>query len=280
MIPAILLSESGHEVVNGAEHVAHEGGHHIPELPNWFVILKDLGVLNLSDQTQLDLTFITYSFLVMAFILIWVWLAKKGLAMRPTSRLYIATEMFFGGVRDFFGSVLGSKEVNRHIWLVGTLFIYILCMNLNGMVPGGFAPSSSLGMNLGMAVIVFLYVIYVGISRNGLWKWFHHLLGSPSDGITWGMTPLFFILNVLEEFIRPISLSLRLFGNILGKDILLGVFVGLITIPIIGWFKLMIPLHWPFLFLALLLSIIQALIFSILSAVYILLVLPHGDEHQ
>jgi F-type H+-transporting ATPase subunit a len=280
MIPTVLVSEHGVDAAQGIEQAAHETAHAIPELPNWYVILKDLDVIHWNDKQIQDAAFITYSFLVMVFIIVVIALAKRGMAMRPTSRLYVAVEMFMGGLRDFFGGVLGKKEIGKHIWLVGTLFIYILCMNLNGMVPGGFAPSASLAMNLGMAVTVFLYVQYTNFSRNGFGKWLFHMLGSPNDKIMWGLSPLFLVLHLLEEVIRPVSLSLRLFGNILGKDILLGVFIGLITIPVVGWFKVMIPLHWPFLFLALLLSIIQALIFSMLSAVYILLALPHGEEHH
>lgn len=285
----VLASEQGHEVAGAAEHAAHaahEGGHHVPELPNVFVVLKDLGVIHADKFTIFgrelsltDITFISYSILIMLTIIAWIAIARGGMKMRPTGRLYIVTEMFLGGLRDFFGGVLGKHEVNKHIWLIGTLFVYILFQNLNGIVPLGFATSASLSMNLAMATIVFFYVQYVGISRNGFGGWFKHLLGSPTDAITWGLSPLFLILHILEELIRPISLSLRLFGNILGKDILLGVFIGLISIPIVGWFKLMIPVHWPFLFLALLLSVIQALIFSMLTAVYILLVLPHGEHH-
>jgi F-type H+-transporting ATPase subunit a len=283
MLPVILLYEHGREIVSEAGELASAGkeaAHEIPELPSWFDILNNLGITHIEGAHLQDAKFIAYSFIVMVFIIVWMALARKGMAIKPTSRLYIVTEMFMGGIRDFFGGVLGQKEIGRHIWLVGTLFIYILCMNLNGMVPGGFAPSASLGMNLAMAAVVFLYVQYTNFSRNGFGKWFHHMLGSPNDAIMWGLSPLFFVLHLLEEFIRPVSLSLRLFGNILGKDILLGVFIGLITIPVAGWFRVMIPLHWPFLFLALLLSVIQALIFSMLSAVYILLALPHGEEHH
>lgn len=269
----LLVSAEGGEA-------AGEGAGHIPELPNLFVVLADLGILNLDRSTQLDVSFIFYSFLVMVTILAIIALAKRGMSERPTSRLYILTEMFLGGIRDFFGGVLGKGEVKRHIWLIGTLFVYILFMNLSGLVPLGFAPSANFGMNIAMGLVVFLYVLYVGISRNGILKWLHHMIGSPNDPITWAMTPLFLFIHLLEEVIRPISLSLRLFGNILGKDILLGVFIGLVTIPVIGWFKVMVPLHWPFLFLAVLLSVIQALIFSMLTSVYILLVLPHKEPQQ
>lgn len=280
MILAAATSEVGHEVAHDAAHAAHEGAH-IPHLPNALYVLKQYGILKVDEETLGDLSAILFSLVLMLVIIGLVMLARRGMAVRPTSRFYIVTEMFFGGLRNFFGSVLGAHEVKKHIWLVGTLFVYILFQNLNGMVPLGYAPSANLAMNLGMAAVVFFYVLYVGISRNGFGKWFHHLMGSPDSALMWGLSPLFLVLHILEEFIRPISLSLRLFGNILGKEILLGVFLTLISFEVIkNTLWVMVPLNWPFLFLALLLSVIQALIFSMLSAVYILIVLPHGEEHH
>jgi F-type H+-transporting ATPase subunit a len=94
-------------------------------------------------------------------------------------------------------------------------------------------------------------------------------------GEPWWLFPLMVPLHIIEELIKPISLSLRLFGNILGEDTLLAVFAGLIVlIPGI----LNLPLQFPFMFLAILFSTIQALIFSTLAAVYIALMLPH-EEH-
>lgn len=280
MILAAVASEHGQEIAHDAAHAAHEGAH-IPHLPNALYVLKQYGVLNVDDETLGDLSAIVFSLLLMLVIIVLLMVARRGMAIRPTSRFYVLTEMFMGGMRNFFGGVLGQDEVKKHIWLVGTLFIYILFQNLNGMVPLGYAPSANLAMNLGMAAVVFIYVLYVGISRNGFGKWFHHLMGSPDSALMWGLSPLFLVLHILEEFIRPISLSLRLFGNILGKEILLGVFLTLVSFEVIkNTLWVMVPLHWPFLFLALLLSVIQALIFSMLSAVYILIVLPHGEEHH
>jgi len=101
------------------------------------------------------------------------------------------------------------------------------------------------------------------------------------------MSPLFFVLHIIGELAKPVSLALRLFGNILGEDILLGAFLmmGLMVTAAIGGDHLPawspgIPLHFPFLFLVLLTSTIQALVFSLLTTIYILLVLPHDEHHD
>jgi F-type H+-transporting ATPase subunit a len=192
---------------------------------------------------------------------------------------------------DFFGQVLGKKEGRKHLAFIGTLFIYIFCCNSLGLVFLGKAPTANLSFNLGMAVLVFLYVHITGISRNAL-GYLKHYPGELPSVAELGMGPagylligfmaiLFTIIHLLEAIIQPVSLALRLFGNVLGKDVLLGVFGGLMPLLVInGAVMVYFPWHTPFLFLGLLLGAIQALIFSLLSAIYITLWLPHEHEHE
>ena len=121
------------------------------------------------------------------------------------------------------------------------------------------------------------------MKENGFFGYIHHLMGSPQDLVGWIMVPLNFPLHILEEFIKPMSLSLRLFGNILGEDSLIAAFVGLGILALsfihspIG-----LPLQIPFLLLSILLGTVQALVFSLLTTIYISLMLPHeehGSEH-
>jgi F-type H+-transporting ATPase subunit a len=118
------------------------------------------------------------------------------------------------------------------------------------------------------------------IRQAGFGSWIKHLWGEPA----W-MGPFNFPLHVLGELIKPVSLSARLFGNILGEDKLLAAFLGMgmlivATIthnptPIVG-----VPLQLPFFFLVVLGSTIQALVFSLLASIYIVLLLPHDDHHD
>jgi F-type H+-transporting ATPase subunit a len=103
------------------------------------------------------------------------------------------------------------------------------------------------------------------------------MAGSPRDVISWCMVPLLFPLHIIGELAKPFSLALRLFGNITGEDTLVAVFVGL-GIAILAFSPVGVPLQLPFYFLGLLLSTIQALVFTLLSTIYILLMLPH-EEH-
>jgi F-type H+-transporting ATPase subunit a len=147
------------------------------------------------------------------------------------------------------------------------------------LIPLGKSPTATLINNASIAICVFLYVQYTGIRRNGIGGYLHHLAGSPKDAVGWAISPLMFFLEVIGEFIKPMSLSLRLFGNIFGEDTLLAVFalLGVVVLSMIGS-PVGFPLHLPFFFLAMLLGLIQALVFSLLTTVYISLMLPH-DEH-
>lgn len=181
------------------------------------------------------------------------------------------------GLENFIGEVLGERG-RKYIPFIGTLFLYVLSQNLIGVVPGMKSPTSSLNTTVALAVTVFFYVQWTGLRENGLLGYIGHLMGSPRDLVGWIMVPLNFPLHILEEFIKPVSLSLRLFGNILGEDSLIAAFVTL-GIAALAFFHLPVglPLQFPFLMLAMLTGTIQALVFSLLSTIYISLMLPHEE---
>lgn len=186
------------------------------------------------------------------------------------------------GLQNFIGEVLGEHGP-KHLPFIGTLFLYILCQNLFGIIPAMKSPTSNLNTTVALAVTVFFYVQWTAIRENGILGYFHHLMGSPNDVVGWLMVPLNLPLHILEEFIKPLSLSLRLFGNILGEDSLIAAFVGLgIAALAFAHLPFGIPLQFPFLMLAMLTGTIQALVFALLSTIYISLMLPHEahEEHH
>ena len=198
-------------------------------------------------------------------------------------RLQNFVEMLVEGMYNFISTILG-KETRRYIPFLGTLFYYILALNWIGLVPGGHSPSTSLNITASMAILVFLYAQYTGIRTLGVGGYLHHMAGSPRDAIGWSMVVLMLPLHIIGELAKPFSLALRLFGNITGEDTLVAVFVGL-GIALMAVFGVPnspvgIPLQIPFYFLGLLLSTIQALVFTLLATIYILLMLPHEEEHH
>lgn len=246
-----------------------EGGTHLPDVIGSFFhhgILHDLK----------PLFFALFVSVVLCFFVIKVYRNRK---MIP-GPLQNVIELLVEGMYNFFEGILG-KHTKQYIPFVGTLFFYILGMNLMGIIPGGFSPSTALEVTGSLAVIVFIYVQYTGISKLGFLKYIDHLMGEPRDAIGWGMVIIMFPLHIVGEFVKPVSLAARLFGNITGEDILVFAFVslGLTLMHVFVDIPVGVPLNVPFILLGLLLSTIQALVFSMLSAIYILLMLPHEEAH-
>ena len=189
-----------------------------------------------------------------------------------------AIEMMVESMYNFIASILGEKDARVYVPYLGSLFFYILFMNWLGMIPFGHSPTTSLNITASLALITFFYAQSVGIKRLGVGGYLHHLAGSPADVVSWCMVPLMFPLHIIGELAKPFSLALRLFGNITGEDTLVAVFIGL-GIALLSFSPVGLPLQLPFYFLGLLLSSIQALVFTLLSCIYILLMLPHEEEH-
>lgn len=189
-------------------------------------------------------------------------------------------ELVAEGLERFITDVLGDRG-RKFVPFIGTLFLYILCQNLFGLLPAMKSPTSSLNTTVALAVTVFFYVQWTGIRENGIFGYLHHLMGEPQDLVGWLMVPLNLPLHILEELIKPLSLSLRLFGNILGEDSLIAAFVTLgIACLSFSHLPFGLPLQFPFMMLALLTGTIQALVFSLLSTIYISLMLPHEESHR
>ena len=148
---------------------------------------------------------------------------------RDPGRLQLAAEIVIGGLYGLFEQILG-KEARRFTPYLGTLFLFILVNNYMGLLPLGHSSTSSFAnTTIGLGVLTFLYAQYVGIKENGILGYLYHFAGQPKSGIEWGFAVLIFPLELMGELIKPLSLSLRLFGNIFGEDTLLAVMVMLGT---------------------------------------------------
>jgi F-type H+-transporting ATPase subunit a len=193
----------------------------------------------------------------------------------------MAVEIVIGGLYGLFQTVIGPTA-RRYTPYLGTLFLFILFNNLMGLIPFMHASTSAFNTTFALAICTFIYVQSVALKENGIIGYLYHMAGSPKSGVEWAFVPLLFPLHLLGEFIKPISLSLRLFGNVFGEDTLVATMVMLgvalmaaMKVDFIG-----VPLQFPFMFLGMLTSTIQALVFTILSTVYIALMLPHEHEGE
>lgn len=204
--------------------------------------------------------------LIVACILVTVtYFGTRDLKKFPTG-LQAFLEIIIEGMQNFFGKVIGLKGFS-FLPLIGSLFLYILFMNLIGIIPLFHSPTANPNTTIALAAVVFFTTHYAGIRGNGFMGYIKHFIGEPR----W-LAPLFIPIHIVGEFARPLSLSMRLFGNIMGEDTAIAIFVGL------GVSALYIPFQFPMLVLAILFSTIQATIFAVLASVYIGGALGH-DEH-
>ena len=228
-----------------------------------FSILKWLvnrfGLPELWATEYAHIVMAAFSFLIIATLSVIAWPSLKNPRKRLipeakgtlTNVFEVAVESLLRMMEDVIG-----KDAIKHLPLIGSLFIYILVSNLMGVIPGLIPPTDNINTNLACALVVFFYYNIMGIRKQGLVKYLKHMAGP----IIWLM-PLMFAIELISHLVRPISLSVRLFGNITGDHMVLGIFSQLI------------PLIIPIIFqmLAIFVAFIQAFVFTLLSTVYIAL---------
>ena len=222
---------------------------------------------------------VIFAWFVGLLLILFSFLATRSPQMIP-GPLQNLVEGLVEYLHGFISGIIGERHADRFVPFLGTLGIYIWAMNLFGLIPFMDSPTSSLSITFSLAIVVFLYAQYVGIRGLGPIGYVDHLMGQPRSLIGWGLVPIMLPIHVLGELAKPISLSCRLFGNIFGEDMLLVAFVSL-GVTTLAWSHLPfgLPLQLPFLLLALLTSTLQALVFMVLSTIYILLMLPH-EQHR
>jgi F-type H+-transporting ATPase subunit a len=162
-------------------------------------------------------------------------------------------------------AVIGEKEGPKYFNFIATIFITILLCNLIGLIPGFLPPTEHLSTTMALGLFSFIYYNIKGCKEMGIVNYFKHFAGP-----LWYMAILIFPIEILSNCIRPISLALRLRGNMYGDHLVLSVFSGLapLIVPIV------------FMVLGILVSIIQAYVFTVLSMVYISLATAHHDHAE
>lgn len=255
---------------------------------------------------------IVVALIVMGLILWFTSMATRRMEMIPGQKQNLVESVVEFVLNELEG-ILGRKIAMKVFPLLATIFIFILVTNWSALFPGvgsiGFgektggitldvsqpyAPlfrpaTADLNMNLGMAAVFMIVWLFISIQEVGLKGFLHHIFGAKG-----GMTGLlgllmaviFFIVGIIEVIsivFRPVSLSLRLFGNVFAGETLLHTmaelgetmgwpdwlaFIGRVTLPI------------PFYFMELLVGLVQAIVFTLLCAVYVQLSTAHDEEEH
>lgn len=205
--------------------------------------------------------------LIMGVILLVAWIAGRGLQQIPAGRLQSAVELIIEGLLGFFGNIMGEKNIRRYIAVPASLFLFIIVSNYSGLIPfladqpWYTPPTSYWGVTAGLALFVFLYVhITVILATGGR----HYLHWFDPFWLSWLRVPL----GLIEEVARPFSLSLRLFANVFAGETLLALL--LLTVPYF--------LPAGVMGLEMITGAVQALIFSMLTTVYLAEVLQSQSE--
>ena len=194
---------------------------------------------------------VTYTILVMAILALLGFLATRRMDIYP-NRVQNVMEVFVNAFHNLLVDTMGEHG-KRFFPLIATIGFFILFSNLIGLIPGFESPTASLNTTVAMALVVFFLTHIVGVQVQGL-KYFKQFLGP-----VWWLIPLMMPIEIISHLSRPLSLSVRLFGNIQGGHIVVAVIFVLVP--------LLIPL--PILILKILISVIQTLVFMLLSMMYI-----------
>jgi F-type H+-transporting ATPase subunit a len=234
-------------VVAGGEALGHHFAHPAEPIPPFMVMV----VLILLALTVLSL------------------LVRGRLSVEHPGKLQILLEDAVRAVLGLLDEWIGPKGA-RYLPLVATLGIFILLGNYMGLVPGLMAPTSSINVTLGCALTIWVYYHVQGIREQGIVNYIKHFWAPP--GAPWWIGFIMFPIELISHTSRVMSLSLRLFGNIFGEELVI-----IILFSIIPW---LVPL--PMMFLGLITGGLQAFIFVLLSIIYLqgaVAVEHEYDEH-
>ena len=206
--------------------------------------------------------YIVMCFIVAIFLALFLGLAARKRSLVP-SKLQSVLEMIIEAFEGLLTDIIGEQG-KKYLPMIGTIGLFILFCNLLGLIPGFMSPTTKLNVTAGCALTVFVYYHWQGIRTQGLFKYLKHFTGPIPF-----MAPLMLPIEIISHFSRPVSLSIRLFGNIFAEELLIVVIASIIPF--------VLPL--PFMAIAIITGSIQAFVFVLLSCIYIAGAVAHEEEH-
>ena len=230
--------------------------------PPLTAVLTLLGI-KVKDPHNVVPDYIVMCLIVAVVLILVLGLAARKLSLVPGRRQTVL-EMVFELFENLLGDLIGEPG-KKFLPMIGTLGIFILTCNLLGLVPGFMSPTSKINVTLGCAVTAFVYYHYQGIRAQGLFKYLGHFAGPIPF-----LAPLMFPIELISHFSRPLSLSIRLFGNIFAEELLIVVIASIVPF--------LLPL--PFMVVAIFTGAIQAFVFVLLTCIYISGAIAHEEEHS
>ncbi len=199
---------------------------------------------------------VTTMWIIIAILTLLSWLATKNMKEVPGTLQNIA-ELVVTKLQSYFDGTLGHKTCSKYFPVFATFFIFIIVSNYSGLLPGAghlkmfHVPTASLSVTAGLGIIAFFTTHVIGVKEHGFGRYLVRTLTSMT-------LPLFF-LAIIEQFVRPFSLALRLYGNMYGEES--------VTENLYSIFPVIVPLIMQV--LSLLFCLIQALVFTMLLSIYV-----------
>ena len=226
------------------------------EHPIFFIdaILSAMGIEHAAAYSH-----ITYTWLVMLILIASAFFLARKVKLVPEKGQNFF-EVLIDGLETFMVEITGP-EGRFFFPYIATIFLFILVSNLIGLIPGFFSPTANLNTTLALALCTFVVTHAIGIKFHGA-KYIKHFCGP-----VWWLIPLMFPIELIGHLARIMSLSVRLFGNIFGKEMVLAILFGLAGLYLA-------PL--PIMFLGILVCFIQALVFMLLSTMYFVGAMEHS----
>lgn len=284
------------EIHTTAEAAAAHTGEHAEEhhgLPLYAVPLFEIGFFKVTNSMLV-------TWVVAVFLIVFARIATRNIKQVPEGAQNF-WEWLVESLYSFLEGIIGHDLVKKTFWFFATIFIMILAANWFGLIPGvgsiGWGipgpdgelhhisrpilrgANADLNMTLAMAMVFFACWVIWALQANGPGGFILHIFGPKGDTagalkvLMIGVFILVGLLEIVSILFRPISLSFRLFGNIFAGENMLEAMAMLV--PGFGW---LIPI--PFYFMELLVGLVQALVFMLLTAVFTLLICQHEDEHH
>lgn len=269
---------SGSETDGG--NVKSEGDHHW-SIADYFIPMTliefakaNFGKSIVEHRPVEHITHVAFALVVFIIILTLLLSASARLKkakqdMLPQSRFNPLTifEMVADTLLGLMEGIMGRERALRFLPLIGSLGVFILISNLMGLIPGFLPPTDNLNTTFALGSVVFVATHYYGVKAHGI-AYFKHFLGPIIKWYAFPLMILMLIIETISHFARPVSLAIRLLGNIFGDHAVMAAAIGsgLILVPV------------PAIVLGLFVSVVQAAVFCILSTVYIALA-TQEEEH-
>lgn len=238
---------------------------------------------NLETATTVTSVLVATSVVLLAGLMAVASLNNSPNKLIPESKLSIRNLFeLIAEIMFWLGDTAMGRVNRKYLPFTASLFVFVLCMNLMGLIPGLVMPTHRVSVNAALAVIVFVLYHAWGIKEVGIINFIKHMcfydaLRPVSIFLVITMGSFLFILETISALVRPVTLTLRLFGNMTGDHTVLAVFTDLSR-------NLYLPIPVIFYCMGTVICLIQAFIFTLLTMIYIRLAVSHSEsedeEHQ